>query len=76
MQRGLSDFREARPTATGRLISDIHNVLMQIDLVKAQSMSFPALIRDEIRNTFRSGLDNVKFGVMLHLLHARLQQTD
>jgi hypothetical protein len=73
-REALSGFRETRPSATGRLITGIRDVLTQIDLVKAQSMTFPALIRDEIGNKSRSGPDNVIFGAMLHLLHARLQQ--
>jgi hypothetical protein len=70
----FSTFREGRPTATGKLISGIRDVLMQIDLLRAQSMTFPALIKDEIGQKSRPGQASAVLGGMLHLLHARLQQ--
>ncbi|HZQ53008.1 MAG TPA: hypothetical protein VFB14_12470 [Bryobacteraceae bacterium] len=70
----FASLREARPTATGRLISGIRDVLMQIDLLRAQSMTFPALIKDEIGQKSRSGQAGAVFAGMLHLVHARLQQ--
>lgn len=68
-------FREIRDSATGNIIGGIRDVLTKIELLKAQSMTFTALITNEIQRKSQSGEAAEEFGAMLHLLHARLQQT-
>jgi hypothetical protein len=68
-------FREMRDSGTGKIISGIRDVLTQMELLKAQSMSFTALIKNEIRHKSQSGEAEEEFGAMLYLLHRRLQQT-
>ena len=68
-------FRETKDSVTGNMIRGVRDVLNQIELLKAQSMAFPALITNEIRQKSQSGEVEEQFGAMLHLLHAKLQQT-
>jgi len=66
-------FRENRPTDTGRQIVLIRDVLTRIDLLKAQSMTFAGLIRNDISHNMRLPGVRPTIEPMLHLIHARLQ---
>lgn len=70
----FATFREERPTATGRMIMTIRDVLMRMDLLKAQSVTFGNWLRGEIAQKRRPPQTDAVFGSMLHLIHARLQQ--
>lgn len=67
-------FREDRVSATGNLVGGIRDVLGQMDVLKAQSLPFAALISDEIGRKTRPPHTDSVFGGMLHLIYARLQQ--
>jgi hypothetical protein len=70
----FASFREERPTATGRLIITVRDALMQMDVPKAQSVTFGSWIRQEIAQKTRPPQTDAVFGSMLHLIHARQQQ--
>jgi len=70
----FAGFHEARPTATGRMIVTVANMLLQLEQLKAQSILFGNLIEAEIRQKTRPPQTDAIFGSMLHLIHARLQQ--
>lgn len=67
-------FREERPTATGTLIAQIWDMLVQMEVLKAQGSTFGTLIKGEIVQKTGSPQAEAAFGAMLHLLHGRLQQ--
>jgi hypothetical protein len=68
------NFRESRPTATGKKIDLILEVLRRMDLLKAQSSAFTGMIANEIRHKATAPKAAEEYGAMLHLLHMRLQQ--
>jgi hypothetical protein len=68
------NFRESRPTETGKKLELILEVLRRMDLLKAQSSTFTGTIANEIRHKATTPNAAEKYGAMLHLLHMRLQQ--
>ncbi len=69
----FANFREARPTATGRMITTIREMFMRMDLLKARSLALEVDTREIAQKTDPSQTDAV-FGSMLHLVHTRVQQ--
>ena len=73
-QDPYATLRKDRPSATGKIVSDIRDMLRRIDLLKMQSTTFATLIKEEIAQKARSPQAESVYGPMLHVLHAQLQR--